>query len=174
MSKQAAIKVGNFVSKWKVGSADIVDFELLEYLKSTGKPIIISTGMSTKEQIERAVYFLGNQIQIIMYCISIYPTPIYKINLTNLVKLSGRYKIPVGFSDHSLSVEVPALAVRMGAVAIEKHFTLDRNNWGPDHKVSLLPEEFKQMVNLCKLAETEDESFEEEKEHWRNFRKNES
>ena len=171
MSKVAAEKVNILVDRWKVGSADITDFELLTYLKSTSKPIILSTGMSTDEQVDKAVEFLGKQIQLINYCVSIYPCPVHKINLGRIKELQERYKLPVGFSDHSLSVEVPALAVRMGAVAVEKHFTLDRNDYGPDHKVSLLPSEFKQMVESCKLAETEGESFEEEKNYWKNFRK---
>lgn len=170
MSKMAAEKVNPLVKRWKVSSADITDFDLLEYLKSTGKPIILSTGMSTEQEIDKAVNFLGDQIQFINYCVSIYPCPVHKINLTNLIKLSSKYELPTGFSDHSLSIEAPALAVRMGTVAVEKHFTIDRNAFGPDHKVSLLPEEFKQMVGLCKLAEKEGESFDEEKLNWLNFR----
>lgn len=170
MSKKAAEKVNPLVKRWKVGSADIVDYELLEYLKETGKPIIISVGMSTQEQIEQVINFLGNQIEFINYCVSIYPCPIYKIDLTNIIRLSGRYEYPVGLSDHSLSIEVPVLASRMGVYAIEKHFTLDRNAYGPDHKVSLLPEEFKQMVDDCNLAITDGNSFEQEKEHWKKFR----
>lgn len=171
MSKLAAQKVEHLVKRWKVSSADIVDFKLLEYLKSTGKPIILSLGMTTSEQAEKAINYLGNQIQFINYCISLYPCPIYKIDLSNLIKLGGKYELPVGFSDHSLSVEVPALAVRMGAVAIEKHFTYDRNAYGPDHKVSLLRDEFAIMVKLCKQAEINGESFEQEKKHWEKFRK---
>ncbi len=170
MSKMAAEKVNHLVKRWKVSSADIVDMDLLKYLKETKKSIILSTGMSTEEQINGAIDFLGDQIEFINYCVSIYPCPIYKVNLTNLIRLSGKYEIPVGFSDHSLSVEIPALAVRMGAYAIEKHFTLDRNAFGPDHKVSLLPNEFKEMVDLCKKAKEEGESFEEEKELWHTFR----
>ena len=170
-SVMAAQKINHLVKRWKVGSADITDMDLLEDLKSTGKPIIISTGMSTEEQIDKAVKFLGDQIQYINYCVSLYPCPIHKINLTNIIKLSSKYELPCGFSDHSSSVEVPALAVRMGACAIEKHFTLDRGAFGPDHKVSLLPDEFKKMVDLCRLAETDGESFEQEKTLWKNFRK---
>jgi len=170
MSKMAAQKVNHLVKRWKVSSADIVDFELLKYLKETKKPIIISTGMSTEGQIDKVVDYLGDQIEFINYCVSIYPCPIYKIDLSKMIKLKDKYNLSVGFSDHSLSIEVPTLAVRMGAVAVEKHFTLDRNVYGPDHKASLLPEEFKKMVDLCKLAETDSESFEEEKKHWDNFR----
>ena len=177
MSMLAARRVNNLVQRWKVGSADIVDMELLEYLKSTGKPIIVSTGMSTNEQISEALDFLGDQVQCVLYCVSVYPCPVYKIDFRKMLMLTSQENpmekyIPFGFSDHSLSIEVPALAVRMGAKVIEKHFTLDRNAFGPDHKVSLLPAEFKQMVDLCKKAETEGESFEEEKGHWEKFRSN--
>jgi sialic acid synthase SpsE len=172
MSKMAAEKVNHLVKRWKISSADIVDIDLLKYLKSTKKPIILSTGMSTEKQIDDAINLLRSQIEFINYCVSIYPCPIYKINLTNLIKLSSKYEIAVGFSDHSLSVEVPSLAVRMGACAIEKHFTLDRGAFGPDHKVSLLPDEFKEMVKLCKKAKEDGESFEEEKKLWQNFRTN--
>lgn len=172
MSKMAAEKVNHLIKRWKVSSADITDFKLLEYLKKTNKPIILSVGMSTEEQIEKVVEYLRSQIEFINYCVSIYPCPIYKIDLTNLIRLREKYKnIPVGFSDHSLSIEVPTLAVRIGACAIEKHFTLDRNAFGPDHKVSLLPQEFKQMVDNCKLAISDGNSFEQEKELWNKFRK---
>jgi hypothetical protein len=77
-------KVNHLVKRWKVSSADITNFDLLEYLKSTDKPIIISTGMSTKEQVDKAVEYLGDQIELINYCVSIYPCPIYKIDLRNI------------------------------------------------------------------------------------------
>lgn len=171
MSKMAAEKVDELVYWWKVSSADIVDFELLEFLKNTGgKPIILSTGMSTGQQIEKAVKFLGKQIEYLNYCVSLYPCPIYKIDFRKMLALNKKYNLPIGFSDHSLSIETPALAVRMGAVAIEKHLTLDRSAFGPDHKASLLPGEFKKMVELCRLAEKDGESFEEEKLNWERFR----
>ncbi len=172
MSKMAALKINTLVKRWKISSADITDMDLLTLIKFTQKPVILSTGASTEGQIDKAVKFLGNQIEFINYCISIYPCPIYKINLTNLIKLSSKYELPVGFSDHSLSIEAPALAVRMGAGAIEKHLTLSRDSYGPDHKVSLLPDEFKKMADLCRLAEKDGESFEEEKKLWQNFRIN--
>lgn len=171
MSKMAAEKINPLVKRWKIGSADIVDFDLLKYVKETQKPIIISTGMSTKEQINKAVEFLGDSLQAIDYCISIYPCPIHKINLNKIKEFEREYFKPIGFSDHSLSVEAPTLAVKCGAVLVEKHFTLDRNAFGPDHKASLLPDEFKQMVDSIRLAEREGDSFEEEKLYWNNFRK---
>ena len=168
MSKMAAIKVNDLVSRWKVGSADIVDYDLLDYLRSTRKPIIMSTGMSTEEEIYKAVEFLGDSLEIINYCVSAYPCPIYKVNLGRIREL-GVYNKSVGWSDHTLSVEIPALAVRAGAVSVEKHFTLDRNAFGPDHKVSLLPNEFKIMVEYIREAEKEDEGV-IGKELWEKFR----
>jgi len=169
MSRKAAEKINPLVKRWKVGSADIIDFEMLEYMKETDKPIILSTGMSTEEQIDTAVEFLGDQIEFINYCVSIYPCDIWKINLGKLIDL-GRYNLPRGFSDHSLSIEAPVLAVRMGAVAVEKHFSFNRKLWGPDHKVSLLPNEFKEMTEMCNKASSEGESFEDEKKYWEKFR----
>lgn len=170
MSRLAAEKINPLVKRWKVGSADINDVQLLDYIKSTGKPVILSTGMSTIEQIDWAVDCLGEQIEFINYCVSLYPCPIWKIDLRRIVDLRNEYEFLVGLSDHSLSIEVPALAVRMGAVAVEKHFTFDRNAWGPDHKASLLPNEFKEMAELCERAELDGESFEQEKKHWDKFR----
>jgi len=168
MSTLAAKKVNDLVKRWKVGSADIVDMELLQYIKNTGKPVIISVGMSTAEQIQKAVEFLGSQIEILNYCVSIYPCPVYAVNLSMIQRLK-EYQKPVGWSDHTLSVEIPALAVKMGAIGIEKHLTLDRNAFGPDHKVSLLPDEFKRMVELVRLAEQETDEM-PGKELWNNFR----
>lgn len=169
MSTLAAEKINPLVKRWKMGSADITDFEMLGYMKETGKPIILSTGMSTAEQIDNAINFLGTQVELINYCISIYPCDVWKINLAKMLELK-KYGLPIGFSDHSLSVEIPALAIRMGATAIEKHFTFDRGAFGPDHKISLLPNEFKQMVELCEKASMYGETFEEEKEYWSKFR----
>jgi len=172
MSKKAAEKINHLVGRWKVSSADIVDFDLLQYIKDTKKPVIISTGMSTNGQIDRAVEFLGDQIQLINYCVSIYPCDVSRINLQMINILKEKYNLPVGFSDHSLSTEVAVLAVKMGARSIEKHFTLDRDAFGPDHKASLLPEEFKKMVDAIRKAEIGKENLEEEKIHWDRFRIN--
>lgn len=169
MSRLAAEKVNHLVNRWKVSSADIVDMELLRYLKKTKKPIILSTGMSSRGQVKKAVKFLGNQIDFINYCVSLYPCPIWKIDLSQLLELKKIYP-KVGFSDHSLSVEAPALAARMGAVAIEKHFTFSRNDFGPDHATSLEPEEFKKMVFLVRQAEKNPESFLDEQKYWEFFR----
>ena len=104
------------VNLWKVGSGDILDFVMLDYLARTGKPIIFSSGMSTLEETDATVNFLEE-----------------------------RYNLPIGFSDHSIEITSALIAASMGAKIIEKHFSLDRGLWGADHKVSLNPQEFKEM-----------------------------
>lgn len=178
MSKMAAEKVNDLVEVWKIGSGDIVDFELLEYVKSTDKPVIISTGMSTEEQISTAVKFLEERDLAIMHCVSIYPCPLNKLNLNTISYFKTKYDLPVGFSDHSLSTKIALNALEQGATIIEKHFTDNRKAYGPDHKCSLYPDEFAEMVK-----NTEDYIIntygygtygvvlnDEEKEHWRDFR----
>jgi len=176
MSFLAAKKLNPFVKRWKVGSADITDFELLTYLKETKKPVIISTGMSTEEQIDKAVEFLGDQIEFILHCVSEYPTLDEGINLNTIQFLKEKYpQLKVGFSDHTLSTDIPIYAVFCGAELVEKHFTLDRSAFGPDHKVSLLPNEFREMVDKINklpiiLGKKEKILTEKEKEFWSKFR----
>ncbi len=140
---------------WKVGSADVLDFVLLDYITSTGIPIIFSAGMSSEEEIDKTLSFLyarTDQI-ILMHCVSIYPCPREKLNLGTIKYFQDKYKLPIGFSSHSVEWESSVAAVNIGAVVIEKHFTFDRNLWGSDHKVSLLPDEFKAMVDSLKRGE---------------------
>ena len=178
MSKLAAMKINDLVDEWKVGSADILDFELLDYIISTHKPIIISSGMSTKQQLQKSLaHIIGSGSRFsIMHCVSIYPCPIDKLNLNTIDYLKHKYPYaPIGFSDHSLDTLAPALAVAKGCRLIEKHFTLDRGAFGPDHKCSLLPAEFKEMVGNVRKAEAmlgiEDKVLlNEEKKYWINFR----
>ena len=133
---------------WKVASSDILDFVLLDYLAQTGKPIILSVGMSTPEEIDMALNFLKKRTHniILLYCVSKYPCPKEELYLETIAFLREHYGLPVGFSDHSLEITSAAAAVGQGAVLIEKHFSLRRNFWGSDHKVSLVPDEFEQMV----------------------------
>lgn len=159
MSRGAALlltKVG--VELWKVGSGDILDFVLLDYLASSGKPIIISSGMSTLEELDAAIAFLqkrGARIAL-LHCVSKYPCPPEELNLSSIGFLRERYHIPVGFSDHSIGLESAFAAVALGAVVIEKHFSFDRSLWGSDHKVSMLPEELRAMVaGIRELAQSQ-------------------
>lgn len=136
------------VPMWKIGSGDILDFPMLDYIASTNKPIIISTGMSTLEEVDKAINFLKKRTDkiIILHCVSKYPCPKEELNLNTIRFLQKRYNLPVGFSDHSIGHESVLAAVNLGAKVIEKHFSFDRSLWGSDHKSSMTPDEFKSMV----------------------------
>lgn len=133
---------------WKVGSGDILDFVLFDYLAATKKPIIFSTGMSTVEEIDNTVGFLkrrGSDL-IILHCVSKYPCPPEELHLASIGFLKNRYQIPVGFSDHSIGIDSALAAVALGACIVEKHFSLSRELWGADHKVSMTPAEMSELV----------------------------
>lgn len=140
---------------WKVGSGDILDFVTLDYLASTKKPIIISSGMSTLEELDKAVDFLKKRKAelVLLHCVSKYPCPPEDLNLGTISFLGERYGIPVGFSDHSLGIDSALAAAALGAKVIEKHFSFGRDLWGADHKVSMTPEEFKVMVSGVRSLE---------------------
>ena len=140
---------------YKVASADLTNLNLLDALVKTKKPLICSTGMSRESEILNLVDFLkakGAEF-ILLHCNSTYPTPLKDVNLAyleNLKKISGRI---VGYSGHERGITVPIAAVALGAKVIEKHFTLDKNLEGNDHKISLLPSEFKEMVSKIREVE---------------------
>jgi len=153
MSRGAAKKLEKInVPFWKVGSGDILDFPMLDFMAETKKPIVISSGMSTLEEIDMAIAFLKkrNARAILLYCVSKYPCPSEELNLKTIEFFKRRYHVPVGFSDHSLSLESAIAAANMGAVIIEKHLSLSRDLWGADHKVSMTPEEFKKMTKAIR------------------------
>ena len=154
MSQDAVMLINSLVRRWKVGSADIVDMKMLREIKKTGKPVILSSGMSQTSEVEKAVEFFGNYDITLLHCVSIYPCPIKKINLGTIHYLKKKFpNVKIGFSDHTLSPLIPAYAVACGAEVIEKHFTLNRKAFGPDHKCSLMPNEFKRMVNNIRRME---------------------
>lgn len=157
MSRGAAQKLSQVgVDFWKVGSGDILDFVALDYMAETGKPIILSSGMSTLEEIDKAINFLKkrNAPVALLHCVSKYPCPPKDLKIKTIELFKDRYNVPIGFSDHSIENNIsPLLAVALGACIIEKHFSLDRNLWGADHKVSMTPGE---MADLCqKIREIE-------------------
>lgn len=151
------------VELWKVGSGDILDFVLLDYIAGTGKPVIISSGMSTLEELDSAVEFLkGRNVRLsLLHCVSKYPCPPEELNLSSIQFLKERYGVPVGFSDHSIGIESSLAAVALGATIIEKHFSFDRTLWGSDHKVSMLPEEMRAMVDAIRRLERDPQSAQE-------------
>ncbi len=144
MSRGAAEKLAAIDTPfWKVGSGDVLDFVMLDFMRRSGKPIVLSTGMSTREEIDRAVAFLREKTDqiVLLHCVSRYPCPPEELRLRTIGYLKKRYGLPVGFSDHSIGTDSAIAAAALGACVIEKHFSFDRSFWGSDHKVSLLPHE---------------------------------
>lgn len=140
---------------YKIASFEAVDLPLIEKAASTGKPIILSTGMATEGELDDAVTCVrdcGTGGLILLHCVSAYPAPIDQINLRVIEKLRNRYQVPVGLSDHSMGETVATAAVALGAVLVEKHVILQRSDGGPDSHFSAEPEEFRQMVNHCRMA----------------------
>lgn len=133
---------------FKVASADFTNHGFLSAIAATGKPLIASTGMASEQEIRAGIRHLQGEgaSYVLLHCNSTYPTPFKDVNLRYLERLRELTDAPVGYSGHERGIEVPIAAVAMGAVVVEKHITLDRGLEGNDHKVSLLPDEFAQMV----------------------------
>ena len=144
------------VPAFKVASFEITDLELLRYIAKKKRPVILSTGMADFEEIYEALNAIrsqGNDDIILLHCNSLYPTPAKIVNLNAIEKMKEEFKIPVGFSDHTLGIHIPAAAVAMGAQVIEKHYTLDRTMEGPDHSFAIEPKELEQMVQHIRDVE---------------------
>jgi sialic acid synthase SpsE len=142
---------------WKVSSGLLTHIPMVRSLASFGRPMLISTGMATIEEIDQAVATVektGNNNITIFQCTSLYPTPPESLNLASMDFLRERYGHKVGFSDHSLGDDAVFLSVGVGAKLIEKHFTCDKSRQGYDHAISLEPDEFRKMVKRIRLAET--------------------
>jgi N-acetylneuraminate synthase len=137
----------------KVASPSVTDTELLMRLRGTGKPIILSTGMSTLEQIDRAVQTLGTDDLVILHATSTYPLPPDEANLRAISMLHSRYHVPVGYSGHERGLQISVAAVALGAVAIERHITLDRTMWGTDQAASLEPTGIAHLVRDIRIIE---------------------
>lgn len=141
---------------WKIPSGEITNLPYLEKIARTGKKIIMSTGMCTMEEIGEALNVLrrnGAGEIALLHCNTEYPTPYQDVNLRAMQIMQDAFEIKVGYSDHTQGIEVPIAAVACGAKIIEKHFTLDKNMEGPDHKASLEPDELKQMVEAIRNIE---------------------
>ena len=156
-SVEDAKAIDPFTEIHKVASFEINHVKLLEFLASTKKPIIISTGSSTYDEIDFCVNLLkenGCDKIILLQCTSKYPCPINALNLSVIPKMKSRYNLPVGFSDHSVDpITAPLVSIGLGATVIEKHFTLDKNLSGPDHFFALTPNELKQMIDSIRNTE---------------------
>ena len=144
------------VPAYKIASFEITDIPLIEYVASKGKPIIISTGIASFEDIELAVKTclnVGNDQIALLKCTSSYPAPLDEINLNTIHDIKNKFNVIVGLSDHTLGAEVSTAAIAAGANIIEKHFILDRNMGGPDCEFSMEPNEFKLMVDSIRNVE---------------------
>lgn len=140
----------------KIPSGEITNYPYLREAGRTGKKVILSSGMSTLEEVKAAVKVLkdnGNQEIAVLHCNTEYPTPYADVNLNAMLTLKNELGVNVGYSDHTPGIEVPIAAVALGAKIIEKHFTLDKNMEGPDHKASLEPEELCAMVGAIRNIE---------------------
>ena len=144
------------VPVYKVASSEIVDIPLLRKIGATRKPIIMSTGMASKSEIEEAIHAIraegGNQLALLK-CSSVYPAPHSELNLRGIAHLGETFDIPVGLSDHTLGMEAAVAAAALGACIIEKHITLRRADAGPDAAFSMEPEEFEGMVSAVRNVE---------------------
>ncbi|WP_317175601.1 N-acetylneuraminate synthase [Adhaeribacter swui] len=143
---------------FKIPSGEITNFPYLQKIGSLQKPVILSTGMANLAEIEAALEVLENagtnRAHItVLHCNTEYPTPMPDVNLKAMLSIGQAFQVPVGYSDHTLGIEVPIAAVAMGAVCIEKHFTLDKTMEGPDHIASLEPHELKAMVTAIRNIE---------------------
>lgn len=141
----------------KVGSGDIGNVSFLRYMGSKGLPVILSTGMSTIEDIDISINALrdgGAEDISILHCTTSYPCPYEDVNLNAMITLRDTYNLPVGYSDHTIGTDVAAAAVALGATIIEKHFTLDCNMKGPDHAASTEPKEFAGLVQTIRNIES--------------------
>lgn len=142
---------------WKIPSGEITNYPYLVEIANTHKDVILSTGMSTLSEVESAVRLLldeGAGKISLLHCTTQYPTLYDSVNLNAMITLKETTGLDVGYSDHTNGIEIPIAAVAMGAVIIEKHFTLDRGMQGPDHKASLEPNELKQMVQSIRHVES--------------------
>lgn len=144
------------MKRWKIPSGEITNLPLLIKIASLGEPIIMSTGMSDLDEVEDAIKVLkdnGAKDITLLHCTTEYPAPYEDVNLKAMKTMADKFNLPVGYSDHTKGIEIPVGAVALGACVIEKHFTLDRNMEGPDHKASLEPKELKAMVDSIRHIE---------------------
>lgn len=146
------------VHLWKIPSGEITNYPFVKKIASFHEPVIMSTGMCEEQDIENAMQVLltngmtKDQVSI-LHCNTQYPTPMQDVNLKAMLTIKQDFGTVVGYSDHTQGIEVPIAAVALGAQVIEKHFTLDRNMLGPDHKASLEPDELKAMVSAIRHIE---------------------
>jgi N-acetylneuraminate synthase len=139
---------------YKIASASLTDDDLLRYHRATGRPIILSTGMSTLEEIDHAVEVLGTNDLILLHATSTYPSDYDELNLKAIPELRRRYGVPAGYSGHETGIPSSSAAVALGACVVERHVTMERSMWGSDQAASLGPSGVARLVRDVRLVET--------------------
>lgn len=141
------------VPVYKIASASLTDDNLLRHIRATGKPIILSTGMSTYAEIDHAVEVLGKEDLVLMHATSTYPANYNELNLRAIPTMAERYGVPIGYSGHETGIPTSVSAAVLGACAVERHITMDRAMWGSDHAASLEPNGISRLVRDIRLWE---------------------
>jgi N-acetylneuraminate synthase len=139
---------------YKIPSASITDHALLRHTRKTGKPLVLSTGMSTMEQIRTAVNLVGTTDLVLTHCTSTYPCEPEELNLRVIQSLRAEFPCPIGYSGHEVGLVPSAVAVALGACMVERHLTLDRALWGSDQSASVEPSGFERLVKYIRVSET--------------------
>ena len=137
----------------KIASATLTDEVLLDAVRATGRTVVLSTGMSTLEQVDRAVELLGTERLLVVHCTSAYPCPPEELNLRAMDTLRQRYPVPIGYSGHEVGLATTSAAVALGACFVERHITLDRAMWGSDQAASVEPEGLARLVKYVRVTE---------------------
>jgi N-acetylneuraminate synthase/N,N'-diacetyllegionaminate synthase len=141
------------VDRYKISSGDCTNLPFLQVVAKKGKPVILSTGMSSLDEVRQAVKALEGVETTLLHCTTNYPCPPKEANLRAMLTLKKEFGLPVGFSDHTEGIEIAVAAAALGATVIEKHFTLDKKMKGPDHRASLEPNELKEMIHAIRTVE---------------------
>jgi N-acetylneuraminate synthase len=141
------------VPVYKIASASLTDDSLLRHIRKRGKPIILSTGMSTYAEIDHAVEVLGKRDLVLMHSTSTYPANYDELNLRAIPTMAERYGVPIGYSGHETGIPTSVCAVAIGACCVERHITMDRAMWGSDHAASLAPNGIERLVRDIRLWE---------------------
>jgi len=144
------------MAAFKISSGELTNLQFIKHVASFGEPIILSTGMATMEEVReavRAIYLAGNRQLVLLHCTSNYPAALKDANLKAIVALADEFGVVVGYSDHTAGIDIAPAAVAIGAKVIEKHLTLDRDMAGPDHKASIEPHQFAQLVDSIRNVE---------------------
>ena len=141
------------VAGFKISSGDLTNHPLLRHVAAKRRPVILSTGMSDMDEVGEALDVLRSAEVILLQCVTNYPAAVEDVNLKAMLSMQSAFDVNVGYSDHTLGIDVPLAAVALGACVIEKHFTLDKNATGPDHRASLESHEFKAMIEGIRRVE---------------------